>query len=125
MQRRIQEMARGVRAPPPPSPIFCNNLLSFFCNHFEELQTVLFKVELIIKNAPLIYAYPKTIEICLTTNHLLFARQLLYSFNTTLTVVRNLNVFSSTTDKINPISNYFLDTWRHEYVVNLRETKRT
>ena len=25
-----------------------------FCNHFEELQTMLFEVELIINNAPLI-----------------------------------------------------------------------
>ena len=29
--------------------------LGFFCNHFEELQTVLFEVELIINNAPLTY----------------------------------------------------------------------
>ena len=34
-----------------------------FCNHFEELQTVLFGVELIINNKPLTYAYPKTIDI--------------------------------------------------------------
>ena len=55
----------------------------------------------------------------------LFDRQLLYSSNTISTVVRNLTVFSSTTDKINRISNHFLDRWRHEYVVNLRETQRT
>ena len=30
---------------------FCNHL--FFCNNFEELQTVLFEVELIINSAPL------------------------------------------------------------------------
>ena len=53
-------------------PIFCNHL--FFFNHFEELQNVLFEVELIINNAPLIYVYPNTIEICLTPNHLLFGR---------------------------------------------------
>ena len=33
-----------------------------FCNHSEELQTVLFEVELIINNAPLTYAYPNTIK---------------------------------------------------------------
>ena len=67
--------------------------------------------------------YLNTIETCLTPNHLLFGRQLLYSSNTTSTVVRNLTVLSSTTDKINRISNHFLDRWRHEYVVNLRETQ--
>ena len=36
-----------------------------------------------------------------TPNHLLFDRQLLYSSNATSTVVRNVTVFSSTTDKIN------------------------
>ena len=56
---------------------------------------------------------------------MLFRRQLLYSANTTSTVVRNLTALSSTTDKINRISNHFLDRWRHEYVVNLRETQRT
>ena len=56
---------------------------------------------------------------------MLFGRQLLYSSNATSTVVRNLTVLSSTIDKINCISNHFLDRWGHEYVVNLRETQRT
>ena len=56
---------------------------------------------------------------------MLFGRELLYSSNTTSTAVRNLTVLSSTTDKINRISNHFWDRWRHEYVVNLRETQRT
>ena len=46
----------------------------FFSNHFEELQTVLYKVELIISNASLTYVYPNTIETCLAPNHLLFGR---------------------------------------------------
>ena len=37
----------------------------YFCNHFLELQTVLFEVELIINSAPLTYVYPNTIETCL------------------------------------------------------------
>ena len=90
-------------------------ITGFFHNHFEELRTVLFEVQLIINNAPLTYIYPNTIETCLTPNHLLFGRQLLYSSNTTSTVVRNLTVLSSTTDKINRISNHFLDRWRHEF----------
>ena len=47
-----------------------------FWNHFEELQAMLFEFELIINNAPLIYVYPNTIETCLTSNYLLFGRQL-------------------------------------------------
>ena len=96
-------------------PIFCNHL--FFCNYFEELQTVLFEIELIINNAPLAYVYPNTTETCLTPNHLLFGRQLLYSSNTASTVVRNLSVLSSTTDKINRVSNHLLDRWGHEHVL--------
>ena len=45
---------------------------------------------------------------------------ILYYSNTKSTVVRNLTVLSSTTDKINRISYHFLDRWRHQYVVNLR-----
>ena len=56
---------------------------------------------------------------------MLFGRQLLHSCNRTSTVVTNLTVFSSITDKINRISNHFWDRWRNENVVNLRETQRT
>ena len=99
------------------APFFCNDL--FFLN--EELQTASFEVELIINNAPLTYVYLNAIETCLTFNQLLFGRQLLYSCNTTSTVVRNLMVLSSTTDKINRISNHFLDRWN----MNLHEKQPT
>ena len=69
--------------------------------------------------------YPNTIQTCLTCNHLLFGRQLLNSSNTTSTEATNLTVLSSTTDKINRITNHFWDWWRQEYVVNLHETQRT
>ena len=49
---------------------------------------------------------------------------ILYYSNTKSTVVRNLTVLSSTTDKINRISYHFLDWWRHQYVVNLRGFKQ-
>ena len=39
--------------------------------------------------------------------------------------MRNLTALSSTTFKINRISNHFLDMWRLEYVANLRETQHT
>ena len=55
---------------------------------------------------------------------MLFGRQLLLFSNTTSSVAANLTVLSSTTDKINRISNHFWDRWRQEYVVNLRETQQ-
>ena len=60
----------------------------------------------------------------LAPNHLLFGRQLLCNSNTTSTVIGNLTVLSNTTDKINRISNHFGHRWRHEFEVNLLETKR-
>ena len=117
VQRRIQ---RGV---PGAHTLFFSQSL-FFCYQFEELQTVRIEVKLIINNASLTYVYPNTIKTYLTPNHLLFGRQLLCYSNTTSTVVRNLTVLSSTTDKINRISNHFWHRWRHEYVVNLRETQQ-
>ena len=96
--------------------IFLQSLV-FFAITFEELQTVLLEVELIINNTPLTCVYPNSIETCLKPNHLLFGRQLLYASNTTSTAVRNLTVLSSTTDKINGISNHFLDRWRHEHAL--------
>ena len=51
---------RGGSAPIPRS----------FCNHFEELRTMLSEVELIINNASLIYVYPNTIETFLTPSYL-------------------------------------------------------
>ena len=65
---------------PPPFCFLQSHV--FFYNHFEELQTVLFKVELI--NMRLTYVYPNTIETYFTPNHLVFGRQLLYSFRAIL-----------------------------------------
>ena len=81
--------------------------------------------EVVINNAPLIYVYPNTTETCLTSNHSFFVRELLYSSNTTSTVVWKQTVLSSTIEEINRISNHFWDRWRHEHVVNLRETQGT
>ena len=97
----LEDGAGGAR------PLFFGITCCFFCDHFEELQTVLIQVKLIVNNAPLTYVYPNTIEAYLTPNHLLFGRQLLCYSNTTSTVDRNLTVLSSTTDKINHISNHF------------------
>ena len=79
--------ARGARVPLLFFAITC---CCFFYNHFEELQTVLFEVELIINNKPLTYVYLNTIETLFTPNHLLFGRQLLYCFRAILKNVRHL-----------------------------------
>ena len=101
-----------ISAPPPLFFAFlCNNL--FVCNHFGELQTMLIEVKLIVNNTPVTCVFPNTIKACLTLNHL-FGRQLLYYFNTTSTVVRNLTVPSNTKNKINCISNHFWDRWKYE-----------
>ena len=105
--------------------------LPIFWNHFVKLQIVLFwtlnwtELQLIINNVPLTYVYRNSIKTCLTPNYLLFGKQLLYYSNTASTVVRDLNVLSSTTDEINRISNHFWDRLRLEYVMNLRETELT
>ena len=46
-------------------------------------------------------------------------------FPETWPAVRNLTILSSTTGKINSISNHFWDRWRHKYEVNLPEAQRT
>ena len=40
----------------------------------DQMQTVLFEVEMILNNRPLTYVYPDEIENALTPNHLLFSR---------------------------------------------------
>ena len=84
---------------------------------------MLLEVELISNNAPLTYIYSNTIETCFTSNDLLFGRQLLYSSHTTPTVVRNITDLSSTTDKIDRISNHFLDRWRHKFTLDTTNIK--
>ena len=63
----------GRSTTPPPLSYFLQSLA--FLNHFEEIQIVLFKSELIISNATLTYVYPNTLETYLTLNNLLFGTQ--------------------------------------------------
>ena len=78
MVNNSRDGLRGAEGARPP--YFLQSLV-FFCNQFEELQTVLFEVELIINHATLIYVYPNTMETWLTSNNLFIDRQLLYSSN--------------------------------------------
>ena len=43
---------------------------------YDEMQTVLFVVEMILNNRPLAFLYPNEIENALTPNQLLFGRRL-------------------------------------------------
>ena len=113
------DLKRGGRGA-PASLFFAT---TFFLQLLCRLEIVLFEDVLIISNAHLKYVYPSTKETCLSPNHLLFGRQLLYSCNTTSTVAPNLIILSSTTDEINYISNHLWDRSRYEYVVNLRQTQ--
>ena len=87
-RRRIQRGTRGGRVP-----LFCNHLI--FDNQFEELQTMLIEIKLIINNATLTYVYPNTIITYLTFNRLAISCS-----NITSTVIRNLTL-------LNRIGNYF------------------
>ena len=105
-QRGIQGETRGEL----PLPIFCNQLLlllGFFCNHLEELQTVLYEVEWITNNAPFNISLHKQYQNMFNTQSYFSGRLLLNSLNTTSTLVTNITILSSTTDKINRISNHF------------------
>ena len=42
------------------------------------MQNVLFEIEMIINNRPLIFIHPTNLQACLTSNHLLFGRMLNY-----------------------------------------------
>ena len=75
----IAEVDSGGGAGGAPS-FFLESLVFFFCNHFEELQTVLFEVELIINNVPLTIIYPNTNEIYFAGNfYILQTEKILYN----------------------------------------------
>ena len=62
---------------------------------------MLFQIELILNNVPLIYIYPNTIEKNMFNTQLFvwyLTRWLLLSSNPTSSVAANLTVLSSTTD---------------------------
>ena len=74
-------------------------------NH-EELQTVLFEIEMFIKNRPLNYIYPTDLEACLT----------LAIFYLDVITYESIN-FSAYSNRLHKIINQFWDRWKKEYVV--------
>ena len=85
---------------------------------YEELQTILYEIELILNNRPLTFTYENPNDPVLTPNHLLFGRRL------------NLQGISSNEDDVNINSRYkhlenllqhFIKRWQNEYLLELRE----
>jgi len=89
--------------------------------NYEELQTILFEVELILNNRPITYYYSDDSEECLTRNHMLFGRKL----NLFEPEPRDITTNIINSRKINNIVNHFWERWRKEYLGNLREQQKT
>ena len=113
-------MGCGHQAPPTHPIFFFFFFLAITCFFAISLKNYMWC--LLKLNCSLIMHFWETFTE--TPHHLLFGRQLLCYSNTTSAVIRNLIVLSSTTDKINRISNHLRHRWRPEYVVNLRETQQ-
>ena len=91
---------------------------------YDEMQTVLFEVEMILNNLPLTYVYPDETENALTPNYLLFGRTLTSTSDRNRQMqFRALNI-AAQGKNVNRIINHFWDRWHKEYVVNLRETHK-
>ena len=91
---------------------------------FEEMQTILCEIELILNNRQLSYGTPTEFEACLTPNHLLFGHNLnICTTQTTNISCQEFDIVEKSS-KINKIVAHFWNRWRKEYVVNLRESHR-
>ena len=84
---------------------------------YEELQTVLYEAEQIINYRPITYYYSDNEESCLTSNHLLYGRTIKYSNLLTGELI--------TPRKFDNLLSHFWERWRKEYLVNLRESRKT
>ena len=98
--------------------------LKCYRSPYEELQTVLFEIECILNNRPIMYYYSMDIEPCLTPNHLLYGRTLTLS-NTDMNDI-NYNTINPILEpqKLNNIVNHFWNRWQKGYLCNLTETHK-
>ena len=92
--------------------------------NYEEMQTVLFEIELLLNNRPLTYVYSTDLESCLTPNHLLFGRRLELSSSQKSPISIESFDLTKHTSNVNKIIDHFWNRWRREYVVNLRESHK-
>ena len=88
---------------------------------FNELQILLYEIELVLNSRPLGFVYDNDLEEILTPNHLLFGRKL-YTSNSSIqgNVKVNLDL-PKRIHHINMLLNHFWSRWRNEYVTSLRE----
>ena len=86
------------------------------------MQTVLFKVEMILNNRP--QTIENALENALTPNHLLFGRTLSSASDQNTPIQIRVQNITAQGKKVNRIINYFGSRWLKEYVVNLRETHK-
>ena len=78
--------------------------LYHFKLNYNELQTILFEVEGILHNRPLIYYYADNNETCITPNHFLFRRVLTsFDLEKSKTLIAPVDL-TSQTNKLNNIS---------------------
>ena len=92
--------------------------------NYDEMQTVLFELEMILNDRSLKYVYPVEIENALTPNYLLFGRTLTSIADRNTPIQSRAQNITAQRKKVNRVINYFWDRWHKEYVVNLRETHK-
>ena len=92
--------------------------------NYDEIQTVLFKLDMILNDRSLTNVYPDEIENALTPNYLLFGRTLTSISDRNTPIQSRAQNITAEGKKVNRIINYFWDRWHKEYVVNLRETHK-
>ena len=90
---------------------------------FDELQTILLEIELIINNRPLTHIYTDSTELPLTPSQLVFSRNLNHSSLSESPVNVEIDIYEHR-EKLTNIINHFWHRWRTEYVTNLREYQK-
>ena len=90
---------------------------------FDELQTILLEVELIINNRPLTHIYTDSTELPLTPSQLVFSRNLNHSSLSESPVNLGIDIYEQR-EKLTNIINHFWYRWLTKNVTNLREYQK-
>ena len=90
---------------------------------FDELQTVLLEIELIMNNRRLTHIYTDSTELPLTPSQLVFSRNLEHSSLSESPVNVEVDIYEHR-EKSTNIINHFWHRWGTEYVTNLCEYQK-
>ena len=91
---------------------------------YDEIQTMLLEIEMIVNNRPITYCYADELEQCLTPNHLLYARRLESESLTTNNISYHaITDYSKFTDRLSQILNHFWNRWKTEYLSELTQLR--